>query len=163
MGMKAKIIRDPISAQNRFSQNSLTKSCVFESRKTSQQWNENSYGKDTFHKSIEHQYKSDSGPLDVPLAAPVASPSSRSAKMVAQGAKMETPSLPNDTLEHKKWPRPRRKSQLFSKSIRESNIQKPASLLEPILSTSGAKARKCSNRTSWNPFYRFLEPRRENT
>ena len=34
-------------------------------------------------------------------------------------------------------------------------------LLEPILSTSGAKARKCSNRVFWNSFCRLLEPRPE--
>ena len=31
-------------------------------------------------------------------------------------------------------------------------------LLEPILSTSGAKASKCLNLTSWTPFCRLLEP-----
>ena len=35
-------------------------------------------------------------------------------------------------------------------------------LLGPILPTSGAKARKCLNRTSWDPFCRLLDPRREN-
>ena len=31
-----------------------------------------------------------------------------------------------------------------------------------ILSTSGPKARKCRNRTSWDPFCRLLDPRPEN-
>ena len=35
-------------------------------------------------------------------------------------------------------------------------------LLGPILSTSGPKARKCQNRSSWDPFCRLLEPRPEN-
>ena len=33
--------------------------------------------------------------------------------------------------------------------------------LGPILSTSGPKARKCRNRTSWDPFCRFLDPELE--
>ena len=33
-----------------------------------------------------------------------------------------------------------------------------SSLLDVILSTSGAKARKCSNRASWASFCRLLEP-----
>jgi hypothetical protein len=35
-------------------------------------------------------------------------------------------------------------------------------LLGPILSTSGAKTRKCENRISWDRFCRLLEPRPEN-
>ena len=35
-------------------------------------------------------------------------------------------------------------------------------LLEAILSTSGPTAKKCSNRSSWNPFCRFLGPMPEN-
>ena len=34
--------------------------------------------------------------------------------------------------------------------------------LGPILSTSGPNARKCKNRTSWDPFCRLLDPRPEN-
>ena len=37
-----------------------------------------------------------------------------------------------------------------------------SSLLDVILSTSGAKARKCSNRASWSSFCRLLKPKLEN-